>query len=64
MNMVLKDAVERRVSPDEPGSEEPQDSLVVLRGDTVAAVCQLDELADAAVSWEDARGEAIPAVVH
>lgn len=38
----------------------PSGGLSMLRGDSVAAVCELNADADAAMDWEAVKADAIP----
>ncbi len=60
INLILRDSVERVWSSDKGMELVPSGGLSMLRGDSVAAVCELNADADAAMDWEAVKADAIP----
>lgn len=56
----MRDSVERVWSADKGMELVPSGGLSMLRGDSVAAVCELNADADAAMDWEAVKADAIP----
>lgn len=63
MNIILESSHERVYTPDAPVERTPR-GLMMIRGDNIACIGEVDEDKDLAIDLENVRGHLLNPVVH